>query len=300
MDNAPITVVITTYNDSEYLSTAIDSVISQTLLPTQLLIIDDGSEKNDAYEIVERYIGRESRININYFRKMNGGASSARNLGINKSLCPLITFLDADDKMLPNNLRCKFDSIEKLDNSYFGVYGSATTTEKGKDCFANIDGLATTIQVGKPIDGIPGGSCSYLFRCKALKEIGGFDENLYNNEDYDLLIRLIKNNKKCKGIDSCGISITIRKNSLSRGGDAKKRFDNVMAFIDKAEAEQYFDQEEIKFRRKSVYLGFMKTIFFKNPIESLNYADIAFDYGAPTGFKQKTIYFLAKLRKLNK
>lgn len=297
MKNAPITVIITTYNDSEYLAAAINSVISQTLLPAQLIIVDDGSDDNNACKITNKYLNNDSGVEVTYFKKKNGGASSARNLGLKHVSEEFVTFLDADDQMLSNNLLDKFNAIKDLSNDYFGVYGSNMTSKRVKDSFASIDGLATTSQVGKAVEGIPGGGYSYLFKSEAIKEIGSYDESLHNNEDIDLIIRLIRNNKKCKSIDSCGILMVMRKNSLSRGGDTKKRFDNTMVFISKAEDENYFDKEELLFRKKTVYLVFIRSIIFKNPIEALHYANVAFSYGKPIGSKQKVIHLLSKLKK---
>lgn len=298
MKNAPITVIITTYNDSEYLAAAINSVISQTLLPAQLIIVDDGSDDNNACKITSKYLNNDSGIEVTYFKKKNGGASSARNLGLKHVSEEFVTFLDADDQMLSNNLLDKFDAIKDLNNDYFGVYSSNMTSKRVKDSFTSIDGLANTSQVGKAVEGIPGGSCSYLFRYKNLKKIGGYDENLHNNEDHDLIIRLIKDNKKCKGIDSCGILIFKRNNSLSRGGDTKKRFYNSMVFINKAEDKGYFDKEELLLRKKAVYLVYIRSIILKNPIEALAYANTAFSYSGPENKKQKAICFLSKITKL--
>lgn len=297
MKNAPITVVITTYNDSDYLAAAIDSIMAQTLLPTQLIIIDDGSDNDDSCKITNKYLNNDSRIAVIYFKKKNGGASSARNLGLNHVSEEFITFLDADDQMLPNNLQDKFNALKDLTTDYFGVYGVNITSKGVKDSFTNIDGVASTFQVGKNVEGIPGASYSYLFRSEALKEISGYDENLRNYEDNDLLIRLIRNNKKCKGIDSCGILIFMRKNSLSRGGNTKKRLHNAMVFLDKAKNENYFNNEELSFRKKTEYLVFVRSIVFKRPIEALEYAKEAFSYSKPVGSKQKLIYLLSKLKK---
>ena len=54
MIKAPISVVITTYNDFEYLEQAIQSVLEQTLLPSEIIIIDDGSEQLEAQAIADQ------------------------------------------------------------------------------------------------------------------------------------------------------------------------------------------------------------------------------------------------------
>jgi glycosyltransferase involved in cell wall biosynthesis len=295
MDNAPISVIITTYNDAEYLSNAIESVFNQKLLPNQLVIVDDGSDLDQSRIIVNRYISNKKNVSVIYFKKENGGASSARNLGIKHVSQPYVTFLDADDKMLPNNLNIRYNEIKNLNSSYFGVYGSGLTTEGKKQNFIDIDGVINTSYVGKYNEGVPGGCCYYMFRTHYLIEVGGFDEKLFNNEDFDLLIRLIKSGKACKGSIGRGNLITIRNNSLSRGSNPEKIFNNVMGFLYKAEINDYFEKYELNYRKKSAYLSLAKRIILKNPFKAKFFIRQAFFYSKPIGLKENLLYILCSV-----
>jgi len=295
MKNLPISVIITTYNDSEYLSSAIDSIFSQKILPMQLVIVDDGSDSDESYIITNKYISNKRNVNVSYFKKENGGASSARNLGIKHINQPYVTFLDADDEMLPDNLNTKYSAIKKLDDRYFGVYGSGITTERKSHNFIDYDGIACTSYVGKYNVGVPGGCYYYLFRTSCLIKIGCFDEELPNNEDFDILIRLLMSGKACKGSVVCGNLITIRKNSLSRDSNSKKVFNNVMKFLDKAEYENYFDKGELEYRRKYAHLFLVRRIFFKNPSDAFTHIKLAFSYCKPVGWKEKMLYNLGSV-----
>jgi glycosyltransferase involved in cell wall biosynthesis len=95
MQEPLVSVIITTYNRDKYLEEAIYSVLNQTYLNIEVLVIDDGSVKNYAEQICVKY------SNCTYHYKINGGLSSARNYGIEKAKGEFIAFLDDDDFWKP-------------------------------------------------------------------------------------------------------------------------------------------------------------------------------------------------------
>ncbi|MBU0636705.1 glycosyltransferase [Patescibacteria group bacterium] len=95
-----ISVIIPTYNSARYIKEAIDSVLTQTLLPFEIIVINDGSTDNTE-QIIASYIELGKII---YIKKKNNGTASARNVGIKNAKGELIAFLDADDVWLPEKL----------------------------------------------------------------------------------------------------------------------------------------------------------------------------------------------------
>ena len=93
-----ISVVIPTFNRCELLRRALLSVFSQTLLPTEVTVIDDGST-DDTQTMVNKEFPA-----VNYYRQENCGVSSARNLGIHQATGDWLAFLDSDDEWLPEKL----------------------------------------------------------------------------------------------------------------------------------------------------------------------------------------------------
>lgn len=94
MRTPKISIIIPVYNTEKYLHRCIDSIIAQTFTDFELLLIDDGS-RDSSSKICDEYVRKDSRIRV--FHKKNGGVSSARNLGILKSLGEYLTFVDSDD-----------------------------------------------------------------------------------------------------------------------------------------------------------------------------------------------------------
>ena len=91
---ALISIIVPIYNVEKYLRQCLDSIIAQTYQNFECLLINDGSPDNSA-DICREYVSKDSRFR--YFEKENGGASSARNLGIECSGGAYITFIDSDD-----------------------------------------------------------------------------------------------------------------------------------------------------------------------------------------------------------
>ena len=96
MKQGLLSVIIPVYNAEPYLTKCIDSVLSQDV-PLEVLLIDDGSTDGSA-NMCKRYAERDTRIR--YFRKENGGVSSARNVGLDNMLGEFVTFVDSDDQVI--------------------------------------------------------------------------------------------------------------------------------------------------------------------------------------------------------
>lgn len=106
-------VIITTYNRSQVLMRAIQSVIDQKFQDFELIIVNDGSTEN--YSKVEEFI-KKHKDKIRYFYKENEERSVARNFGVKQAIGDFICFLDDDDYFLNNHLQMLFNEIQKHNN----------------------------------------------------------------------------------------------------------------------------------------------------------------------------------------
>ena len=94
-----ISVVIPVYNTKAYLEACVGSVLSQTVTDYEILLVDDGSTDGSA-ELCDELAKKHERVRV--IHKPNGGASSARNTGINEAKGKYVHFIDSDD-FLPDN-----------------------------------------------------------------------------------------------------------------------------------------------------------------------------------------------------
>lgn len=99
-----VTVVIPVYQAQYYLRRCVDSVLSQTYSRLQVILVDDGSA-DASPQMCDEYAKMDERILV--IHKQNGGASSARNVGIDAAKGEYITFVDSDDAIAP-------DMVEQL------------------------------------------------------------------------------------------------------------------------------------------------------------------------------------------
>lgn len=89
-----ISIIVPAYNAEDTIARCLDSLVNQTYINTEILVIDDGSD-DATKQIVESYCRHNS--NVIYIAKSNGGQSSARNEGLDRASGSFIMFCDADD-----------------------------------------------------------------------------------------------------------------------------------------------------------------------------------------------------------
>jgi len=184
-----ISVVIPTHKRPALLKRAIESVLNQTVLPFEILIVDDiGSD--DSKEVVKSF----NQGFLRYIHNEDGqGASSSRNLGAQLAEGEFIAFLDDDDEWLPSKIEKQLNLIKKnsLDACFSQIqvrYENTDityTTKSKKD-----KNYATDILMENFI----GATISSIISKKAFLDVGGFDINYDAREEYDLWIKLITNN----------------------------------------------------------------------------------------------------------
>lgn len=107
-----ISVIVPVYNTEQFLPRCIDSILNQSFADFELLLIDDGSTDGSG-ELCDAYVEKDSRVQV--FHKKNGGASSARNIGIDRAEGVFLTFVDSDDLVdesyLEHLMSCDSDMV---------------------------------------------------------------------------------------------------------------------------------------------------------------------------------------------
>ncbi len=89
-----VSIIVPIYNTEKYLRRCVDSIINQTCKNLQIILVDDGSTDNSG-AICDEYARKDDRIKV--VHKENGGASSARNRGLDIASGRWVVFIDADD-----------------------------------------------------------------------------------------------------------------------------------------------------------------------------------------------------------
>ena len=108
--NELISVIVPVYNVEQYLRQCVNSILRQTYIRIEVILIDDGSSDGSA-KICDEYAQKDTRVRV--LHKVNEGVSVARNIGIQISKGEYIGFVDADDYIEPDMYEKLLCAIEK-------------------------------------------------------------------------------------------------------------------------------------------------------------------------------------------
>ncbi len=183
-----ISVIVPLYNKGPYIERTLCSVLKQTYAEWEAVVVDDGST-DDGVARVEAL--NDSRIRL--VRKANGGVSSARNHGLKFAKGAYILYLDADDVLQPGCLETLWRLVER-----YGVEVAAG------NLYCEQGGMVRPFSF-YPYEGVLGDNFRAMTLMDTVLRTGNFlvrtdlarkyvwNETLNRYEDYEYLVRLLKN-----------------------------------------------------------------------------------------------------------
>ncbi|MFQ6791391.1 MAG: glycosyltransferase family 2 protein [Thomasclavelia sp.] len=186
MNKIEISVVIPTFNRALLVCDAVDSVLNQTYINyiKEVIIVDDGSTDNTEEVVKEKYSNNDI---VKYYKKINGGVSSARNYGMSVAEGNWIALLDSDDEWLEDKIKFQVETIIKHNNiDFIGTDYDDCCLKIGLKKInslykANIKDLCIKFFPVTP---------SMLFKKVIYQEIGGFNELQKYAEDGEFCLRI--------------------------------------------------------------------------------------------------------------
>ncbi|MFC3024824.1 glycosyltransferase family 2 protein [Vibrio zhugei] len=125
-----VSIITPTHNSEKFIEETIRSVLEQTYIYWELIIIDDCSH-DSSFDIIKRYSDLDERIKVFQLDK-NSGAAVARNLGIEKANGRFISFLDSDDLWAKDKLASQVEFMLK-NNKDFSFSAYYLIDEQGKE-----------------------------------------------------------------------------------------------------------------------------------------------------------------------
>jgi glycosyltransferase involved in cell wall biosynthesis len=177
------------WNNGRFIATAIQSVVNQTYVDFELIVVDDGSSDTSP-SIVEGLAKTDSRIRVT----VNGtrrGASYSRNKGMKEASGRYLCFIDSDDVFKPDRLGKMVEALQKS-SDHIAFTDIFTIDENGKllrDSFlerlpSEGDAYASILTDQKQ------GQGTMMIPASAPGAVGYFDETMSWGEDFDYLLRL--------------------------------------------------------------------------------------------------------------
>lgn len=184
LESPTVSVIIPTYNRSQLVTEAVDSVLSQSYTDFELLVVDDGST-DDSTTRLAQYGDR-----LCLYHQENRGASAARNTGFRHAQGRYISFLDSDDLWLKNKLQAQMDLVGR-DPGVKVCYTEEIWIRQGvrvnpKKKHRKYSGWILDKMLPLCIVSLS----SVLIAREVFDRVGLFDESLPACEDYDLWLRI--------------------------------------------------------------------------------------------------------------
>jgi glycosyltransferase involved in cell wall biosynthesis len=173
-----IAVVIPSFNQADFISKAIGSILNQTHPVDEIFVVDDAST-DDTCQIIRNQFP-SVRLLIN---KTNHGPSYCRNCGIEASNCDLVTFLDADDLLPKDKIKWQYDYLIQHPNiDMVAGFGDYFFSEQ----ISQHDPRRVFLE-GKPH--FNAYLASFLIRRNVFDRVGMFDVEMRLSEDQDWYMR---------------------------------------------------------------------------------------------------------------
>ena len=215
-----ISIIVPVYNVEKYLENCLESLVNQTYNNYEIIIVDDGST-DGSDKIIKKYKTKYSNL-IKSYKKENGGLSSARNYGINKSNGDYLLFVDSDDSLELNALEILNKNIKTNDILVFNM-NIIKNNNKEKVCEFNpkIHNKIKRYLVSNP------SACNKLIKKELFDNYKiVFKEGIYY-EDLNLLPTFVNYTNNIEFIDIPLYNYYVRDNSITNNKEFNDKMDDI-------------------------------------------------------------------------
>jgi glycosyltransferase involved in cell wall biosynthesis len=223
VDVPRITVITPAYNVGRYIGEAMDSVLAQSFVDFEYLVVDDGSTDNTADVIGQR---AKTDPRVRHVSSDHLGACHARNAGIAEAKGELIAFLDGDDRWHPGFLQEQLSLLESAGPRVAAVFARSRVMSENGRVYQILWQRAGRYDFDDMLvcSCPPRTGSSLLIRKRAFELAGLFDESLESAQDLDMWLRIQHDSGMPYFVGSRKylLDIRVRAGAISR--DHKKRF----------------------------------------------------------------------------
>ena len=221
--NREYSVLMSVYykENASYLDYSIDSMLKQSVFPNEFVIVKDGKLTKDLDKIIEKYNSKYPGLFKIVELDKNMGLGEALRVGVLNCKYEFIARMDSDDYSVPDRIEKEFTIFEKMPE--LGLVGS--NVEEFEDEIENIKCHVILPETNEQIEKFSKKRCpfrhpSLLYKKSEVINAGNY-RTFYLCEDYDLYIRMIKNNCKCYNIQEPLVFMRISEDFYKRRGGWK-------------------------------------------------------------------------------
>lgn len=182
-----LAIIIPTLNEEHFIGKLLDSIINQTVLPKEIVVVDACSKDRTIEEVEKR---QKSLPNLRFFRIPKSTISTQRNFGAKKTKAPHLLFLDADTVLQEVDILKKYfnEVLEEKPDIASAFNLPLSNCWKDRVFFRAMNIIS---RLSQPIWPMITGMNIFLKR-EAFEKLRGFDEGIRVGEDVDLVQRAAK------------------------------------------------------------------------------------------------------------
>ncbi|MFT6947574.1 MAG: glycosyltransferase involved in cell wall biosynthesis [Vicingaceae bacterium] len=213
-EKSKLSIVVPYFNMDEYVEDTIQSLVAITYSDYEIIIINDGSTKNNSLEKLN-YL--EEKYQVKVYHKSNEGLSATRNFGAEKANGEFLAFLDSDDTVSPNYYEKAITVLKEYDNvSFVGCW--AQYFGESTDIWPSFNPEPPYLLTHNMIN-----SSALVYKHSDFVNFGLNDSKMiYGMEDYDSVISMVKNGCRGVALPEALWQYRIRKNSMAQSFNRNK------------------------------------------------------------------------------
>lgn len=281
--NPKISIIVPVYNVELFLPRCIDSILNQSFVDFELLLIDDGS-KDKSGEICDEYADKDDRIRV--FHKENGGVSSARNVGLDNARGEWLSFIDGDDEITEGyfNIRQEHNGIDVIIKPYCVVNAEGHVNYHNNEL--NI--LAEREEIFRYyVRQRNNALWDKIIKRKTVRT-KRFNPNVSIGEDFLFFLSVLPNVKSIAFDDTGSYRYFLRQGSAMQSVDIKRRIEILWQNIDNV--KNLTNTEDLRLLQKGiVYKSYVLLLYgfrdkldengksrLKTMIKEMKYSDLKF------------------------
>jgi len=209
-----VSVIVANYNNGQYLAELFESVVHSSVLPRELIIVDDGSTDNSKAHI-NYYAARYKWIKPLYFSS-NKGVANASNEAIASATGKYVLKVDSDDILMPQRIEKQFHFMEQNPNVHVlggnCAYFIESTSKIIRNSHFPVSGEKIKARFYRGMNGVLNGTV--MVRREWFEKFSYRQEMVWA-EDYDLFARLLKNGAEFHGMKEPLTFVRIHKDSAT-------------------------------------------------------------------------------------
>lgn len=251
-----VSVVVTTFNRPRLVLRAVQSVLSQTRAPDEVIVVDDHSPDwpNEGLETLAASIPRLKIIRLDE----RGGPQVTRNTGARTATGDILMFLDDDDRWAPDKIEVQAKLLEErpeLGWVYTGMIsiddrGEPDTSETDREISRSSHHTEGHVWPDILYRNFIGPTSAVAMRRDLFARVGGFDPTLPAMQDFDLWVRLARAAPVAYD-GRHALYFSAKSNVSQRVSDAPGKYQNAIGMLIEKYAHDMDARPDVKRRAES-------------------------------------------------